>query len=72
MITIKIIFGKHAIEKMDCLGLERKEIEKIIQEGMKWQRDGKWYGNMYGIEVVFQREEDIIFVITVYFEGRKK
>ena len=72
MITINILYSKHALEKMDSLGVGRKEIETIIQKGMKWQKDGKWYANMYGVEVVFQKEEEVIFVITVYPERRKK
>ena len=72
MITIKIIYSRHALEKMDSLGLERREIESVIKEGMKWQENEKWLANMYGVEVVFQREEDMIIVITVYYERRKK
>ena len=72
MITIQIIYTKHALEKMDAYGLERSEVETIIKKGMKWQRDEKWHASMYGIEIVFQKENDTIFIITIYPEGRKK
>ncbi len=72
MITIDIIYSKHALEKMDSLGIERKEIEGILQKGMKWQKQEKWHASMYGIEIVFQKKENILFIITVYPGGRKK
>lgn len=72
MITIKIIYTKHALEKMDALGVERKEIEDILHKGMKWQKEDKLYANMYGLEVVFQKREDVIVIITVYLGGIKK
>jgi len=41
---------------------------------MKWQEDGsdKWHSNMAGIECVFTKKEDTIFVITIYMEAGKK
>ncbi len=59
---------------MDALGIERKDVEKIIREGMKWKESHtkKWHASMAGIECVFTRKEDAIFVITVYENGGKK
>lgn len=57
---------------MDALGVERKEVEAILQKGMKWQKDDKWHANMYGLEIVFQKHEGAIFIITVYHGGIEK
>lgn len=40
---------------------------------MKWKEDqtDKWHAGMAGIECVFTREEDTIFVITIYLNRRE-
>ena len=67
-------YTKHALEKIDGLGLERKEIENVIVKGMKWkvEGNGKWHAQMGGIEVVFMKEENNFIIITVYLAGRSK
>ena len=37
-------------------------------KGRKWKEEhaDKWHANMAGIEVVFQKHEDRIIIITVY------
>lgn len=75
MITIvSFIFGLHALQKMNAFGVERKEIEDIIKRGMKWkeEKNEKWHSLMNNFEVVFQKVDDTIFIITVYPEKRKK
>lgn len=75
MITIvSFIFGLHALQKMDAFGLERREVEYIVKRGMKWkeEEEEKWHALMNNFEVVFKKENDTIFVITVYPEERKK
>ena len=56
---------------MDCLGIEKEEVDKIILKGMKWKEKDteKWHANMAEIECVFMRKEEGIFVITVYLNG---
>ena len=68
------IYTKHALEKIDALGLEKKEIEKAVKEGMKWKEEDsdKWHAQMAGIEVVFMKQFNDIFVITAYLSGRSK
>ena len=41
---------------------------------MKWKEEDndKWHASMAGIECVFIKKEDKIFVITVYKEAYKK
>ena len=75
MITIvSFIFSLHALQKMDALGIEKKEVENIIKKGMKWKGDRieKWHSLMNNIEVVFQKSGDEIFIITIYKGEREK
>ena len=59
---------------MDALGINRKYVDSAIFKGMKWKENdnNKWHANMAGIECVFRKAEQIIFVITVYKEEGKK
>ena len=54
--------------------MDIEEVEKVITQGMKWKEEdsNKWHASMAGIECVFIKEEDAIFVITVYKEADKK
>ena len=74
MITIvSFIFRLHALERMDAYGLDRKEVENIIKKGMKWkEKEDKWHALMNNFEIVFQKANDTIFIITIYPEERKK
>ena len=68
------IYTRHAIEKMDTLGIEKREVENAIKKGMKWKENNseKWHAQMAGIEAVFMKQEKDIFIITAYFAGRSK
>lgn len=59
---------------MDSLGIEKSEVENTVRKGMKWKEKNteKWHANMVGIECVFLKKDDAIFVITVYENGGKK
>ena len=67
-------YTKHAIEKMDALGIGRRYIETTIAKGMKWKEkdSDKWHAQMAGIEVVFIKQENNFFIITAYLAGRSK
>lgn len=41
---------------------------------MKWKEQDteKWHANMAGIECVFMKEGDILFIITVYKNSGEK
>ena len=56
---------------MDGLGLNQREIETVITQGMKWkeQKTEKWHARMAGVEAVFIKEENNIMVITIYHAG---
>lgn len=62
------------MEKMNACGLEIEETEQAIRKGMKWKEHNadKWHANMAGIECVFIKNNDEIFVITVYKNGGSK
>lgn len=68
------IYTRHALEKMDALGIEKRDVERSIKEGMKWKEEnsGKWHAQMAGIEVVFMKQYKDFFVITAYPVGRSK
>ncbi len=69
VITIDILYSKHALEKIDAFGLELEDLEKVIMHGMKWQKNDKWHASMAGLECVFIKQNDSILLITVYKEG---
>ena len=66
------IYTRHALEKMDALGIEKKEIEQTVKKGMKWKEENsdKWHARMAGIEVVFMKQNEHFFIITAYLAGR--
>lgn len=68
------IYTKHALEKMDGLGIAKSNAERTIMIGMKWKEEdsGKWHAQMAGLEVVFIKEEKNIVIITAYLAGRQK
>ncbi len=68
------IYTKHAIGKIDSLGIEKRDIENTVKKGMKWKENDseKWHAQMAGIEVVFMKQGGNIFIITAYFAGRLK
>lgn len=68
------IYTKHAIEKMDALGIEKEEVERAVKKGMKWKEKDteKWHTQMAGIEVVFIKQNEDFFIITTYLAGREK
>lgn len=67
-------FTKHAIEKMDGLGIDKDEVKETIGKGMKWkdEKTGRFHAQQGGVEVVFAKEESDFVVVTVYLAGRIK
>ena len=68
------IYTRHALEKMDALGIEKRDVEKNVKEGMKWKEENsdKWHAQRAGVEVVFIKQLKKIFIITVYLARRSK
>ena len=67
------IYTKHALGKMDALGIEKRDIESAVAKGMKWKDSNeKCHAQMAGIEVVFVKQNGDFFIITAYLAGRQK
>jgi hypothetical protein len=67
-------YSRHAIEKMDGLGIERSDVESAVMRGMKWKDHDReiWHAIMAGTEVVFVKEKSAIVIVTVYRARREK
>ena len=68
------LYTKHALEKIDALGIERRDVERAVTEGMKWKEktSEKLHAQMAGIEVVFMKQDKDFVIITAYLAGRLK
>jgi len=62
------------LEKIDGYGIDIQEAELTMRQGMKWKELDieKWHTTMAGIECVFMKEEETLFVITVYKNAGEK
>lgn len=62
---------KHAMDSMRERKIELTEALEAVKKGEKWfsKTDGRWHAKMRGIEVVFERNENSIKVITCFYEG---
>jgi len=67
-------YTKHALEKMDALGILKSEVESAMRRGMKWkeEKSEKWHAQMGGIEIVFMKQENNFVIITIYLARREK
>ena len=67
-------FTKHAIEKMDTLGIEKDEVIQTLNQGMKWKEKERevWHAQMAGLEIVFIKDENDKTIITVYLAHVRK
>lgn len=67
-------YTRHALQKMDALGILKKEIENTVIRGMKWKEEDteKWHALMTGIEVIFIKQEQDFMIITTYLNRRTK
>lgn len=65
--TIEFKYSLHAQKKMDSLGIMEDEIRTVVIKGSKWKENDVLHSRMGGIEVVYKRVKDVIFVITVYY-----
>ncbi len=67
-----LYFTRHALEKMDGVGVSKEEVKQILAQGMKWKEreEEKWHAQMMGTEVVFMKEDETITIITVYRAAR--
>ncbi len=64
-------FKEHALERVADRKIERSEIKNVVAKGQKWfsHADGRWHAKMSGIEVVFEkREVGVVLITTCFFE----
>lgn len=68
------IYTKHALEKIDSLGILKNEVETVIKKGMKWKETNseKLHAQMAGIEIVFMKQDTNFVIITMYLARREK
>ncbi len=65
---MEFLFTKHARERMYERKISVEEVKATVNRGMKWfaKSDGRWHAKMGAVEVVFEREENHIIIVTVY------
>ncbi len=65
---MELVFTKHARQRMYERKITAEEVKNTINKGMKWfaKTDGRWHAKVGAIEVVFERSEIYMVVITVY------
>lgn len=71
---LMFFYTKHALEKMDGLGIIKSEVQNTIIKGMKWKEENtdKWHARMSGIEIVFMKNNQDFIIVTTYLSRRKK
>lgn len=65
------LFTMHARQRMYERKITVDEIKNAVNRGMKWFAkneglNGRWHAKMGAVEVVFERYEKYIVIITVY------
>ncbi|MBI2445030.1 DUF4258 domain-containing protein [Candidatus Micrarchaeota archaeon] len=67
---MEYFFKKHALERIAERKIEESEIKSVVAKGQKWfsEADGRWHASMGGIEVVFEKREESILIVTCFFE----
>ncbi len=68
-VKIKFAFTKHAVVRMVEKGLTKDEIKEIVIKGMKFGPNSRnlMHARMRGVEVVFDRENKTVKIITVFY-----
>ena len=69
---MQVIYAGHARKRMNERGITEEEVERIISKGMKWfikneGENGRWHAKMGNIETVYERDEEHLVVVTVYW-----
>ena len=65
------LFTKHARQRMYERKITVEEIKTTVNRGMKWLvkgegSKGRWHAKMGAVEVVLERSEHYIVIITVF------
>lgn len=69
--TMEFLFVGHARQHMYERKITVEEVKNTVNKGMKWfckneGKAGRWHAKMGAVEVVFERSEKYLVVITVY------
>jgi hypothetical protein len=63
--TMRVIFTKHARERMVARGVSLEEVKKAILKGSKRIQNGKVVAAYRYFEVVYKKVDEIFVVVTV-------
>lgn len=66
---IKFVFTKHAVVRMIEKGLVKEEIKEFVIRGMKFGPNSRnlMHARMHGVEVVFDRKNETVRIVTVFY-----
>ncbi|HLE48265.1 MAG TPA: DUF4258 domain-containing protein [Candidatus Thermoplasmatota archaeon] len=62
---MRILFSRHARVRMAERGISATEVRQAILKGTKRRQDDRIVASFRYFEVVYRREDDLVFVITV-------
>ena len=65
MMNVRILFSRHARVRMVERGISTSEIRDAVAKGTKRRQEDRIVASYRYFEVVYRREDDIVFVITV-------
>lgn len=63
--TRRVLYSRHAVERMVLRGISRAEVEAAIRSGSKSRQDHRIIAAYRYFEVVFVVRGDAVLVITV-------
>ncbi|MEK6981478.1 MAG: DUF4258 domain-containing protein [Candidatus Micrarchaeota archaeon] len=68
---MEFVFTKHARQRMYERKITVEEIKSTVNRGMKWfmkneGETGRWHAKFGAVEIVFEREEDYVIIVTVF------
>jgi uncharacterized protein DUF4258 len=62
---VRLLFSQHARLRMVERGISASEVKEAVLKGTKRRQDDRIVASYRYFEVVYRREEDVVFVITV-------
>jgi len=68
---MEIIMSKHALEQARERGVSINEVKETIRCGAKFLQEDKIVVMYRHIKIVFKKQEDKFFIITIMIRGEK-
>lgn len=62
---MRILFSRHARVRMVERGISATEVRQAVLKGTKRRQDDRIISSFRYFEVVYRRDDDLVFVITV-------